>query len=333
MPQSFKMAFSYTLTMRYERQLFFKFIGKEGQEKIREGIVTIVGVGSLGSISAELLARAGIGKLILIDDDTVELHNLQRQSLYDENDIGKKKVIAAKDHLSKINREVEIEIHDSRIDENNAELLNGIVIDGTDNMKVRYVMNRYCKSNKIPLIYGAIASSFGMVYFINEGPCLECILPHTVPSITCEADGVINTISYITASLQANQALKYIVGDKVEDSLISVNVWENDLKKIKVKSRIDCPVCSGKDENIELEKFIIRPCKNKAAFSLRERQQQKIDIEKVRKLMDTVSVETKVALIGNIDQEEIIIHPHGEILFKKCRDKEKMRMIASKLFA
>src|SRR3989338_4079845 len=98
------------MTMRYERQLFFKHIGKEGQNKLRKATVTIVGIGALGSYSAELLCRAGIGKLILIDDDTVELHNLQRQSLYEEKDIGKKKVVAAREHLSKINREVEIEI-------------------------------------------------------------------------------------------------------------------------------------------------------------------------------------------------------------------------------
>src|SRR3989338_7062827 len=129
------------MTMRYERQLFFKHIGKEGQNKLRKATVTIVGIGALGSYSAELLCRAGIGKLILIDDDTVELHNLQRQSLYDERDIDKKKVVAVAEHLKNINHEVRVEIHDCKLAEHNLALLGGVVLDGTDNMEVRYLIN------------------------------------------------------------------------------------------------------------------------------------------------------------------------------------------------
>ena len=174
-------------SMRYERQLFFKYIGKEGQGKISKSTVTIVGVGALGSVSAELLARAGIGKLILIDPDNVEIHNLQRQSLFDEKDIGKNKAEVAKEKLNEINSEVNVEAHPIALDKSNTKLLKGIVLDGTDNMDVRLLMDDYCISHKIPWIYGGIASSVGMIYSILPGrTSFRAVFGNLSPGLTCE---------------------------------------------------------------------------------------------------------------------------------------------------
>ncbi len=325
-------------SMRYERQLFFKHIGKEGQEKLRNATVTIVGLGALGTHAAELLCRAGIGRIILIDDDTVEIHNLQRQSLYDENDIGKKKVQAAQQHLNSINSEVTVTVCEQKLSTKNLHLLQGIVIDGTDTMDVRYRINSHCYAHQIPWIYGAVASAIGMVYVVAPGrPCLECILPHTTPTITCEADGVMNTICALVASVQVTECIKYIVGTHLDEHLLRVNIWDNEWQRISVKKRSDCVVCSGgvntkKNAAKSIERFIIQKCRNRAAYSLRERRQGKIDLEKIKNIFDKIEVSTPAALIGRINKEAVIVHPHGEILFTKCEDKEKMKLIAAKVF-
>jgi len=304
--------------MRYEKQLFFKYIGKEGQDKIRKSTVTIVGVGALGSVSAELLSRAGIGKLILIDSDKIEIHNLQRQSLFDEKDIGKSKVEVAKSKISKINSEVEVESHNVNLDKYNLDLIQGILVDGTDNMEVRDLMNKYCVSNNLPWVYGGIASSVGMVYFTSQGrACFNCIFNKVIPGITCEGEGVLNTIAYTIASLQVTNVLRYIVGEEIENSLIRVNVWNSEFEKIKISKKENCEVCGentkkqneittnkknkiinktntkkynqiGKqteEQEEGLERFIINKCKTKAAYSVRTRKQDKIDLKKAKKLL------------------------------------------------
>ncbi len=327
--------------LRYERQLFFKYIGKEGQEKISKATATIVGLGALGSTSAELLCRAGIGKLILIDDDTVELHNLQRQSLYDESDIAQKKVRAAEKHLKMINKECMIEVHDTKIKENNLALLKNIIIDGTDTMQARYLLNRVAVQKKISFIYGAVASSVGMLYVVEqEKACLSCIFPNTVPLLTCEVDGVLNTICNTIASVQAMECLKLILGEPAEKDLIRINLWKNEWEHIRVKKRSDCSVCGKEKHNLSTttssakntERFIIRKCRSKAAYALRERSQQKINLDKTRSLFDPLEIATRQAFIGIIDDEAVIVHPQGEILFKTCTDTEKMKKIAAKIF-
>jgi len=175
--------------MRYLRQEIFREIGKKGQSKLRKSTVAIVGLGALGSVSAELLARAGIGKLIVIDRDIVELSNLQRQSLYDESDIGKPKAIAAKEKLSKINSEIKIDIFIddlnrenidkilslrgkyidekfNKIVENNKKNKNNIdlILDCTDNLETRFLVNDFSIKNKIPFIYSSAVGSKGYVF-------------------------------------------------------------------------------------------------------------------------------------------------------------------------
>jgi molybdopterin-synthase adenylyltransferase len=309
--------------MRYERQLFFKYIGKEGQEKIRTSTVTLVGVGALGSVSAELLARAGIGKLILIDPDTVEIHNLQRQSLFNEKDVGKLKVEVAKEKLNLINSEVEVIAHSVALNEKNLDLLENIIVDGTDNMETRTLIDSHCSKNKIPWVYGGIASSVGMIYFVKPGKIsFNDIFGNIIPGITCESEGVLNTIAYTVASFQVTQVLKYIVGEDTEEDLIRFNIWNGEFERIKVKKMSRKKI---------LGNLIIEKCKTKATWKVRDKKQKRIDFEKVKQKMDKIDIDTPNAIIGEIDGEEVIIN-HLEIMFKKCEDKEKMMKIAKRLF-
>src|SRR3989344_1258960 len=276
------------MPMRYSRQEIFNEIGKSGQSKLRKSAVAIVGLGALGSVSAELLARAGIGKLILIDRDIVELSNLQRQSLYDEEDIGKSKALAAKERLNKINSDVEIKIFADDLNYNNiSEIIsitkkgNGVksiaengnndkkniknnkknsnkiiisnnkntdlVLDCTDNIETRFLINDFSVKNKIPLIYSSAVGSKGYVFNMMPNkinPCLRCFLKEAAQLDTCETAGVLNTITHIMPSIQVNESIKILLGKKgIERNLIFFDVWKNELLKIKVNKNKNCECC------------------------------------------------------------------------------------------
>ncbi len=241
-----------TACMRYTRQEIFKEIGKKGQQKLRESAVAIVGLGALGSVSAELLARAGIGKLVLIDRDIVELSNLQRQSLFDENDIGKAKALQAKKRLEKINSDVKIDfVIDDLNFENIEEILYGkekigLILDCTDNLETRFLINDFCIKNKVPFIYSSAVGSKGYVFNVMPGKnsaCLRCFLKEAVLD-TCETAGVLNTITHLISSIQANEAIKIILNKKnIEQNLLFLDAWENELTKIKANKNKNCVCC------------------------------------------------------------------------------------------
>src|SRR3989344_2567536 len=214
--------------MRYTRQEIFSEIGKDGQNKLGKSSVVIVGLGALGSVSAELLARAGIGKLILIDRDIVELSNLQRQSLYDEGDIGKPKALAAKEKLNKINSEVEIDFYVEDLNSGNINeiiSINGnynnvknnkkyiknnkntdLILDCTDNLETRFLINDFSVKNRISFIYSSAVGSKGYVFNViqKKTACLKCFLKEAAQLGTCETVGVLNTITNLISSIQAN---------------------------------------------------------------------------------------------------------------------------------
>jgi adenylyltransferase/sulfurtransferase len=167
---------------RYSRQMILDEIGKEGQELLNNSSIAVVGCGALGSVICDHLARAGIGKIRIIDRDIVELENLQRQILFVENDIGSPKAVAAKEKLRNINSDVDIQGIVKDLNPSNAEKLVkdvDIVLDGTDNMETRYLINDICVKNDIPWIYGGAVSTYGMSMNIvpNDTACLVCAFP------------------------------------------------------------------------------------------------------------------------------------------------------------
>ncbi|MBI2573326.1 HesA/MoeB/ThiF family protein [Candidatus Woesearchaeota archaeon] len=238
---------------RYARQEILPQIGLTGQKKISDAIVAIVGLGALGSVTAELLARAGVGTILLIDRDVVERSNLQRQVLYAESDIGKSKVAAGQVRLQSVNGEIKIIPYAISLDARNISLLKNVkvIVDCTDNMYTRFVLNDYCRKNKIPLIYGSAIQTSGYVMSVlPTGPCLRCFLSD-VNLETCESAGVLNTATSAIASLQVTHTLRVITQSiKKEEigKLSYINVWDTTLQSLVINQRKDCPTCNKKYE-------------------------------------------------------------------------------------
>ena len=241
---------------RYSRQTLFDGIGREGQERLLNSGAVIIGCGALGSAQAEALARAGVGKLRLIDRDFVEFSNLQRQAMFTESDARERlpKVIAAARHLNKINSNLDVEPEIADVNHSNIErLVEGfdVVIDGTDNFATRYLINDACVKQEINWIYGAAVGSYGVTMTIRPGvtPCLRCVFPE-VPAAasapTCNTAGVIMPIINVVAAMQVTEALKLLTGqtDKLHGSLLQFDVWENEWRRIALSERAqDCATC------------------------------------------------------------------------------------------
>lgn len=239
--------------MRYIRQEIFREIGKKGHERLRKSSAAIVGVGALGSNSAELLARAGIGSLILIDRDVVELSNLQRQRIFDENDIGKPKALAAKERLNKINSDVKINFFIDDLNFYNAnKILSGkidLILDCTDNLETRFLINDFSIKNNVPFIHSSAVGSKGYVFGIVPGktPCLRCFLKEAAQLDTCETTGVLNTTTTIISSIQSNEALKILLNKEHERHLLFFDIWKNKLSQIKINKNKNCICCNKKN--------------------------------------------------------------------------------------
>jgi len=231
---------------RYSRQILFREIGGSGQEKLLSSRVLIVGCGALGSAHAEMLARAGVGHIRIVDRDFVEFTNLQRQTLFKESDAADRlpKAVAAKTRLAEINSEIEVDAVVADVNNSNVEsLLVGcdVVLDGTDNFQVRYLINDACVKHKKTWIYGAAVSSYGttMTIIPDQTPCLRCIfdeMPDVGSSPTCDTAGVIMPIIAMVSATQVSEALKLLVDDRdsLHRSLMQFDVWANDRQRIKL---------------------------------------------------------------------------------------------------
>lgn len=252
---------------RHSRQVLFQPIGKTGQEKLKDSAILIVGCGALGCAHAETLTRAGIGKLRLVDRDFVEFSNLQRQTLYTEKDARERlpKAVAAKNRLSQINSEIEIEAIVADVNHSNIESLIDncdLVIDGTDNFQIRYLINDVCVKFNKTWIYGAAVSSYGatMTIFPYESPCLRCIfeeMPSAGSAPTCDTAGVIAPIISSVSAIQTTEALKILTGNRenLHKSLIQIDIWQNEWRKIRLGTpNPDCETCAkGNYEFLDAE--------------------------------------------------------------------------------
>jgi sulfur carrier protein ThiS adenylyltransferase len=242
---------------RYSRQELFSPIGKDGQERISNKHVLIIGAGALGSGCAEALVRAGIGQLTIVDRDYVEWSNLQRQQLYSEDDAKNRlpKVIAAKNRLTAINTSVAIEaiIADASVVELEdwAKKVD-LIIDATDNFETRMILNDVSQKYSVPWIYGACVGSYGISYTIipEKTPCLSCLV-ETVPlgGLTCDTAGIISPAVNMVVSYQISEALKILVDDldSLRNKLVSFDLWKNQYSAIQVDKlkKEDCPSCGN----------------------------------------------------------------------------------------
>jgi len=225
----------------YSRQTILKEIGLEGQELINQAKITVIGVGALGTGTTELLIRSGINNLTLIDNDIIELSNLQRQNLFDQNDINKPKVITAKNKLKLINPEAKIIAHNLILNRDNIQELIpiniNIVLDCTDNMETRFTINEFCKNNKIKWIFASAAGTKGMLAAIQpEGPNINNFIPDNAKGETSCSEGILNTTTRIISAMQSTLALKIIIKKEVNYQELTIyDAWTNEIKKLKIK--------------------------------------------------------------------------------------------------
>ena len=246
---------------RYSRQTLFPGIGADGQQRLAAGRIAIVGCGATGSALASLLARAGAGKLRIIDRDYVEASNLQRQSLFDESDAAESlpKAIAAARRIAAFNSDIVVESKVEDVVPANIEvLLEGmdVILDGTDNFDTRYLINDYALKNSRPWIYSAAVGGYGVTLNIVPGTtaCLACIFPDTPRGMveTCETSGILNTAVNVVASIAATEAIKLLIGGaaakKLRKTLWSFDVWTNQHAEIAAATpRAGCRACGEKD--------------------------------------------------------------------------------------
>jgi|SRR5579883_684012 len=319
---------------RYLRQSRFAPLGEEGQRRIGAARVAIVGMGALGSVQAELLARAGVGKLRLIDRDFVELSNLQRQFLYDETDAGESwpKAVAAARRLGRINSAIQLEpIVADLAPQNIAELLEqtDLILDGTDNFETRYLINDFAVCEGTPWVYGAAVASYGLKLAIFPGrtPCLRCIYPEPPSGAqpTCETEGVLGSATAAVASLQAGDALKILARgpESVTPRLTTIDVWTGEIRQTAPPARDpDCPCCARRE-------FPYLDGKRRAPISLCGRnavqiheRARPIDLaELANRLAALAPVRVnEFALRAAVDPYELTVFPDGRAIIRGTTD-------------
>jgi adenylyltransferase/sulfurtransferase len=244
---------------RYARQIRYAPVGEEGQRRLLAGRVLVCGCGALGSVIANTLARSGVGYLRIVDRDFLETNNLQRQVLFDEQDVASQvpKAIAAAAKLRKINSQITVEPLVTDVDHTNImELTEGIdvILDGTDNFETRMLVNDVALKRRIPWVYGGCLGAEGQTMTIlpGETACLRCLMTETPPpgtTPTCDTAGILAAIVNIIASLQANEAIKILSGNRqaVSRSLVVIDAWDNRVRQVSLdalRSSGDCPACT-----------------------------------------------------------------------------------------
>ncbi|GGA88318.1 molybdopterin-synthase adenylyltransferase MoeB [Neiella marina] len=243
-------------TLRYSRHLLLQQVGEDGQLKLQQAKVLLIGLGGLGSPAGLYLAAAGIGELHLVDHDQVELSNLQRQILYRESDVGEDKVEAAERQLSDLNDDIELVIHAEKVTANNApELVQGIdvVLDCTDNFAVRHVINAACQQAGVPLVSGAAIRLEGQLSVFDfrdsQSPCYACLYPPSgqEPKLNCANSGVIGPVLGVIASLQALAAIKLLLGLPVDTAKLQLfDALHGDWQQFAITRSANCPVCAAR---------------------------------------------------------------------------------------
>ncbi|MEH7123327.1 MoeB/ThiF family adenylyltransferase [Bacillus sp. JJ1773] len=334
---------------RYSRQTLFPFIGKEGQEKIHSKHVLMIGAGALGSGNADILTRAGIGKLTIVDRDYVEASNLQRQQLYTEQDVEEKlpKAAAAAQRLKAINSDVNIQ---ALIADANPEMMEDLVqgidliIDATDNFETRMMINDISQKHNIPWIYGGCVGSFGMSLTIIPGktPCLNCLLK-TIPiqGMTCDTGGIIAPAVQMVISHQAAEAMKILVEDwnAVRTSFVSFDLWRNQYTSMKVSKAKDkgCLSCGEMrtypylDSENMMKSTVL--C-GRDTVQIRPPRQQQIQLGDLSRQLKSLGYQVKgnpYLLSVEMEEQRLVIFNDGRALIHGTKDLTQARAIYQRL--
>jgi len=337
------------ISSRYSRQILFGEIGTDGQQRLAESLVVILGCGALGTVQAEALCRAGVGRLRIVDRDFVEESNLQRQTLFTEEDARSviPKAVAAQRRLGQINSEVRVEAFVADVNAKNIErLVQGAtcILDATDNFETRFLINDAAIKHRIPWVYGAAVGSYGvsMTVLPQQTPCLRCVLeklPAPGSSPTCDTAGVLSPIVNVVASVQVAEALKILSGkpQRINRGMLCFDVWENSYRQIKisnVRDQGDCPCC-------QLRRFeFLDGVGSSVATTLCGRDSVQISVREggglnLRELAQRLKAVGKVQvneflLRFTVDQFEIALFPDGRGIVRGTKDAQVARSLYAK---
>ncbi|HEY8504404.1 MAG TPA: ThiF family adenylyltransferase [Gemmataceae bacterium] len=334
---------------RYSRQMRFPGIGRAGQEKIASARVTLFGCGALGTVLANALARAGVGFIRVVDRDFIEPSNLQRQVLFDEADVTANlpKAEAAARKLRAINSAVTVEPVVADIDRTNVlELAGGadLLLDGTDNFEVRYLINDAAVKLGTPWVYGGCIGSHGMTMTIipGETPCLRCVFeasPGPGEVGTCETAGVLGPVVGIIAGFQATEALKILSGKTgaINRDLLMLDAWENTQRRLKIsgnRGKVDCPCCVQRRfewlEGAHGSQTVSLCGRN--AVQVSQRAAARLNFEELAKQLEASGKVSfnKFLLKFNVDEYEFTVFPDGRAIIKGTADTDKARVLYAK---
>ncbi len=330
---------------RYSRQILFREIGEEGQKRLLAAKAVLIGCGALGSAQAETLVRAGIGRLRIIDRDFVEASNLQRQTLFDEEDARQSlpKAVAAKRKLLAINPECHIEeIVGDATSKTIEEWVEGsdVILDGTDNFETRFLINDVAVKRNLPWVYGGAVASYGVTMTIRPGKtaCLACVLSER-PALglveTCDTVGVLAVVAQSIAAIQASEAMKLLLGreDALHGQLISIDMWTNQRAAMRVPDRNpDCLPC-GKRQFVYLAGEAqphVTMC-GRDSVQIHERN-RRLDLGDLRAKLERLgSVRSNDFLLRcSIPPYELTVFPDGRAIIKGTKDPAVARSLYAK---
>jgi molybdopterin/thiamine biosynthesis adenylyltransferase len=328
---------------RYSRQILFAPIGKNGQERLRAASVAIIGCGALGSTLANNLCRAGIGRLVIADRDYIEMNNLQRQILFDEEDIERRlpKAAAAAEKLRRINSDVAVETLVEDINADGIEaLVQGVelVLDATDNFETRYLLNDACIKYGRPWIYSGVIASYGVTMNIlpGETPCLRCVFPEMpLPgtTATCDTAGILNGIVGAITGVVSTEALKILLkSEKVSREMFWMDVWENTSERIELPRQPDCPACGQHSYEF------LDALSGRGATSLCGRDAVQVRSSRKSDAVDFPTLAERLQAIGqvsynayllrfNVDGYEFTVFPDARAIIKGTDDEMAARSL------
>ena len=284
---------------RYGRHLSIPEVGVRGQARLRRARVLIIGAGGLGSPAGLYLAAAGVGQLGIVDHDTVEISNLQRQILHDTASVGRSKLESARERLEAINPHVEIETFETRLEASNAlDILEGfdVVVDGSDNFPTRYLVNDACVLLGIPFAYGAILRFEGQASLFGApgGPCYRCLFREPPPAglvPSCAEAGVLGVLPGIVGAIQATEALKWILGagDPLAGRLLLIDALRMEFRSLDIPADPECAVCGERPsitELVDYDRFCGAPANDSAGSMETDVEHPEIDVTELKRRLE-----------------------------------------------
>jgi len=331
----------------YSRQIILKELGDKGQQKLTESKVAVVGVGGLGTVSSLYLALAGVGYIRLIDQDTIEPHNLHRQILYNPGDLHYPKTEVAAKRLEKQNPLVKVEAIPENVNAGNVErLLKGVdcVVDGLDNMITRYLVNRACVKLGIPYVFGAAIGIEGnlSIFVPPETGCLECLMPNLSDSdmLTCNTRGVLGATTGIIGSLQAMETIKLLtgLGSTLKNKLMVCDFSDMDFTTIDISKNTRCPVCHSQIVSIAGIERLVWLC-GKETANINPENPLELNLDEIYPKVSRqfqVRLKSRLALMFNYKSYEVSLFNGGRMLIKGVTEEKTAldvyREILKKLF-